>query len=195
MASSGADDASGAIKQATAMSVAEQEKMFQEMKQILAPYVGFGLESLDKFKSALPDLLKTFNPTMQQLEGTPGYKFALGQGLTAGQNKLTSMGLGNSGAAVQGAEQFAQGLASTTYQQAFNNDLTNRTTGYNMLMQPVQMGANAAAMQGNNAMTLGTNIGNTYSNEGNQLASIAMNNAAQQNQLLGTVVGGVLGFL
>lgn len=192
---SGADEAAQAQKEATGMSVAAQKEMFGEMKDILAPFVSFGMGALDEFKTQLPGLTEKFDPTMQELENTPGYQFALDQGLKGTNNALVAKGLANSGAALKGAAGYAQGLASTTYQQAFNNDLTQKSQRYNMLFSPVQMGANAAAMQGSSAMTLGTNLGNTFQNQGNQLSSIYMNDAAQKNQLLGGLLGGFMSFL
>lgn len=62
-----------------------------------------------------------FQPTMAQLEQTPGYQFTLQQGELATQNQFGSQGLGLSGAAMKGGAQYAAGLASTTYQQQFNN--------------------------------------------------------------------------
>lgn len=67
----------------------------------------------------------TFNPptNMQQLARTPGYQFALQQGLMATQNSQAAQGLATSGSALKSAATFAQGLASTTYQNQYNNAL------------------------------------------------------------------------
>ncbi len=54
------------------------------------------------------------------LRQTPGYQFALSQGLQATQNSAAARGLGVSGAALKGAATFATGLADNTYQQQFN---------------------------------------------------------------------------
>ena len=71
-------------------------------------------------KSPLPSN-PTFAPTMENLEKTPGYKFILDQGLKAVQNSYAAQGLGTSGAAMKGAADYAEGLASTTYQNQFKN--------------------------------------------------------------------------
>ena len=192
---SGASKAAKAQKESTAMSVAAQKEMFNEMKQILAPYVAYGLEGMEDFKTALPGLLEGFDPTMAELENTPGYKFALEQGQKGVANSYSAKGLSNSGAALKGAANFASGLAQGTFQQAWQNDAARKSQNYNMLMGPMQMGANAAAMQGGYAMSLGANLGATYQNQGNQLSSIYMQDAAQQNQMMGTLFGGIMGFL
>ena len=54
-----------------------------------------------------------------ELVKTPGYQFALSQGLQAAQNSAAARGLGVSGAALKGAATFATGLADNTYQNQF----------------------------------------------------------------------------
>ncbi len=71
-------------------------------------------------KSPLPSN-PTFAPTIENLEKTPGYQFTLDQGLKAVQNSYAAQGLGTSGAAMKGAADYAEGLASTTYQNQFKN--------------------------------------------------------------------------
>jgi hypothetical protein len=63
---------------------------------------------------------QTFNALSQTLGSGPqgfydqgGGKFLMDQGLDALTSKYTSMGLGRSGAAMKGMEQFREGLAST----------------------------------------------------------------------------------
>lgn len=76
---------------------------------------------------------------LKQLEGTPGYQFALQQGLKSVQNGAAARGLGVSGAAMKGAANFAEGLAQQTYVQNLLNPL----------MQMSQLGENAAVQTGN----------------------------------------------
>lgn len=88
---------------------------------------------------------------MSRLAQTPGYQFALQQGLQATQNGFAAQGLGQSGAAIKGAGQYAEGLASTTYQQQVQN-----------AQQLAGMGQNAAAGLG----TLGQQAGQIAGNFG-----------------------------
>jgi len=62
-----------------------------------------------------------WNPTMEGLAQTPGYQFALDQGLKATQSSAAARGLGVSGAAMRGAADYATGLASKTYDQQLKN--------------------------------------------------------------------------
>jgi hypothetical protein len=191
----GSEEAAQATRDAAKLSVDAQLKMYGETKELLHPYVEYGTNALADFKKQLPALTQGFNPSMQQLSTTPGYQFAMEQGLGGVQNGMASKGLARSGTAMRGAEQFAQGLASQTYQQSFGNDMAQKAQKFNMLMAPTQMGANAAAGQGGAAMALGANMGNTYQNMGNNLSSIYMKEAEQSNALFGSILGAAMGFL
>lgn len=57
------------------------------------------------------------------LHNTPGYQFALTQGLQSTQNSAAARGLGTSGAALKGAATYAEGLADNTYQTNLLNPL------------------------------------------------------------------------
>lgn len=69
-----------------------------------------------------------FEPSMRELENTPGYRFALDQGLKATTNRLAAAGLGGSGVQAQALTDYATGRASQTYQQQFENALKEFTT-------------------------------------------------------------------
>jgi hypothetical protein len=70
-------------------------------------------------------------PTAQQAAATPGYQFQLQQGTQALQNSAAGQGALNTGATGAALEQYGQGLASTDYQQDYNNALTQYQTAYN----------------------------------------------------------------
>src|SRR6185312_13199349 len=90
----------------------------------------------------------TFQPTMAQLEATPGYQFDRAQGLLGVANSNAAQGLGISGAALKGAAQYATGLANntlTTQQGIFQQNLGNVL---NPLMSLSSLGENAGAQTG-----------------------------------------------
>ena len=71
----------------------------------------------------------TWSPTQASLENTPGYQFALQQGLRATQNSLAASGLAGSGAAAMAAGNYATGLASQTWPQVFQTWLAQQQLG------------------------------------------------------------------
>lgn len=83
--------------------------------------------------AATPDFNSIFGGKSAQdwLAATPGYQFTLDQGLKSTQSALSAQGLGGtdpksglaSGSLTKGLSQYATGLASTTFQQQFQNYL------------------------------------------------------------------------
>jgi hypothetical protein len=103
-------------------------------------------------------LTQTFQPTMEQLAATPGYQFALQQGDQATENANTP-GVGAlSGPALKSLMSFNQGLASTQYQNSFNNFQSQQNNIFSRLSSIAGLGQNAAGNLGNQGAQLGTGI-------------------------------------
>ena len=148
---------SAAQQQAAASQTASQQQMamFNQVQGNLSPFMQGGQQALTQLQGLTgtgvggnpltAPLTSQFQPTMAQLEQTPGYQFSLDQGLKATQNSYAAQGLGASGAAMKGAANYAQGLASTTYQQQFQNNLSQNAQIANILQNQVNTGANSAA--------------------------------------------------
>lgn len=66
---------------------------------------------------------------MEQLD--PGYQFRINQGLQAVNNSAAARGGLLSGATLKELNNYAQGQASSEFQNAFNRNLTNWQTGFN----------------------------------------------------------------
>jgi hypothetical protein len=96
------------------------------------------------------------------LENTPGYQFALTQGLKAAQNNATSTGLGVSGSALKGAEQYATGLADQTYQQQVGDTYNAANMGLNAATNSAGIYAQTGGNLYNGTNALGTNLSNNY---------------------------------
>lgn len=161
---SAADTAARAQLQAAQLAAQTQLQMFGSVQNNLSPFIQGGIASLDRYINTVPSLAApistTFTPDLATLAQTPGYQFSLQQGEQATQNSYAAQGLGTSGAALKGAANYAEGLAGTTYQQQFQNWLTQqqlalsqRTQQANLLFAPVGLGETAAAGAG----TLGVN--------------------------------------
>ena len=144
---------SAAQQQAAASQTASQQQMamFNQVQGNLSPFMQGGQQALTQLQGLTgtgvggnpltAPLTSQFQPTMAQLEQTPGYQFSLDQGLKATQNSYAAQGLG----ALKGAANYAQGLASTTYQQQFQNNLSQNAQIANILQNQVNTGANSAA--------------------------------------------------
>lgn len=100
------------------------------------------------------DLTKSFSP--DDLQNEPGYKFNLEQGTNALNNTLAAAGGLQSGNAIKAGQQFSQGLADTTYGNAFARDNTNKLTTAGLLNSAVTPGLGAAGATADVNNNIGT---------------------------------------
>jgi len=173
--------AADAQTQAAREASQTQLAMFNKSQANLDPFRQLGTGAISPLESLTGTgaggnpltarLTAPFNPTIADLEATPGYKFTLDQGLKSVQNGYASRGLADSGAALKGAADYTTGLASNTYQQQFANHLSQNQQIYNMLLGQTSLGANAAAGQATNAQNTGQAVANNIIGAGNAQAA------------------------
>jgi hypothetical protein len=190
--------AGGLINANTASNAADQQAAtIKQGQEQLAKYYGLASNNLTPNITAgqgatnrLQQLLgigvapgsDQSNQIMSTLEQTPGYQFSLGQGLKATQNNLTAQGLGQSGQAVAGAANYAQGLASQTYGQVAGLLQGQSAQGQNAATALGQMGTGTASQSAQLYNTLGNDQaastiaqGNAYSGMANALGGAYAN--------------------
>lgn len=121
--------------------------------------------------------------TPGDLSQDPGYQFQMQQGNLAQERAASAGGMLDSGAALKAAQQFGQGLAGTTYNNAFQRDLSTKQNNYNMLAGQTNVGVQAA----NNGVGINNAIGNIGASgtiaQNNNLTNTAANLAGR------TVIG------
>lgn len=193
-----ADKQAGAAENAAEM----QSDAASQMRQDLSPYTGLGNKAINPLWSAMGYMADkngnmvvnpnaalqqkfSFNPT--DLAKTPGYQFALSQGMKGTNNALASQGLGLSGAQAKGLSTFATGLADQTYGDQYNRALSTYNTNYQVaannvgnLQNLVNTGQNSAAQAGQAGISGAAGAGNYLTQGANaQAAGITgMGNAA-----------------
>jgi hypothetical protein len=184
----GANRAASAQTAAAQAATQAQLQMFNQGKQALDPYISGGAGAFNMLNSNLSALTTPFGAPagsgpggqvdqhglQTALENTPGYQFTLGQGLKSTTNALTAMGLGTSGALGRGIADYSQGLASTTFQQQFQNYLQQHQQQYGMMMGPSQLGASAGQSLLGGAVGTGGQIGSNMIGAGNAQAAATM---------------------
>lgn len=194
----GANKAASAQKKQTNAANALQQEMYDRAEDNLNPYMQTGLDANTELQNRLQELTSPVVMDQTALEQTPGYQFTRDQGLKAVQNSAASRGLGISGASYKGAANYATGLADSTYQNQFNNAITNQGNAYNRLMGISGMGQNAAGnlagfgqnsanQQGQNLTSLGNAQGASYMTQANALGNAfqSVPDAMYTNKLLG----------
>lgn len=187
-AGNAADTQSEAARYAADLTAANTARTRED----LAPWRTAGGNALAMLNSRLRGLTAPITMTQADLEATPGYQFTRDQGLRAVQSAAAAKGLGVSGAALKGATRFATGLADTTYDKRFANELASRTSNYNMLYGPAALGENAAATTGNLG-TAGTAAQTNALMSGAQ--SEAAGSVGTANALSNALTGGVGNYL
>jgi hypothetical protein len=137
-------------------------------------------------KQRLSDLMG-FNgadPTAA-LRATPGYQFTLNQGLQGIENSAAARGMQLSGATLKDLNNYAQGMADTTYQQQLGDAQSVYNTDVGNLMQLAGLGGSSAGTASGNAISTGQGIGSTLTSTGNQIGSniIGAGNATAAGQV------------
>lgn len=117
--------------------------------------------------------------TAADLQNDPGYQFQLQQGNQALDRQQAAKGNYFSGSALKAAQDYGQGLADNTLNQAYNRYLTGNQQQYSQLAGQAGVGANAANSAGNQIGDLGTAKANS---------SIATSNTL--NGLLSSLLSG-----
>lgn len=144
---------------ATEAGIAEQRRQFDLARADQAPWLQTGQQSI----RTIGDLLRNGsifpNFTGADLTNEPGYAFRLAEGNKAIENAARARGMFMSPATVKELMRYGQDFASGEFQNAFNRDMANKTTKFNMLSGAAgtgQTAANALANAGaNSANTIG----------------------------------------
>lgn len=124
---SAGDSAKGLVDARTTDSNTTLQKLIEEIRGDTQPYRDAGSTGV----SALSDLVTSkpqFSFTPQDLQNEPGYQFQLNQGTEAINNSASSKGTLQSGNTLKALTEFGQGLAGTSYQNAFNRAKTTFDT-------------------------------------------------------------------
>jgi len=127
---------------------------------LFAPYNESGAAANRRLSELLSsgELGGQFNP--EDLENDPGYQFQLQQGEKALGRSQSARGSLYSGAALKEGQQFSQGLADSTFNDAFRRNLNSQGLTYNMLSGQSGQGLNAAGALSN----VNNNVGNIRAN-------------------------------
>jgi hypothetical protein len=165
-----AQQALGVSQTNQANSIGTQQNATLQQGANAAPYTSAGAGAANQLSSLLGSPGGGWNqsfqaPTAAQAAATPGYQFQLQQGENALQNSAAANGGLLSGNEAAAQQQYGQGLASTNYQQTYNNAFQNYQQNYAQYQNQI-----------GNLQNL-TNTGQTATGQVN-----ALNQAGAQNQ-------------
>lgn len=167
MGSEAAEDAAHAQGQAADQATAEQRRQYNLTRHDLAPWRNAGVESVRNLRRALRSGELTDAFTLGEFVQDPGYEFRLGEGNKAIERAARARGMYMSPATVKELLRYGQDFASNEFSNAFNRDMANRTSKYNMLSGAAGGGQTAANTIGNAGQNMAGNIGNLVTGAAN----------------------------
>ena len=152
-----------------------QQKQYDQTREDQAPWRAAGQKSLDRLMGILGGNgeYSSAKFTPQDLQNDPGYKFQQEQGMRGVNNMADSFGIG--GAALKSASRFNQGLADTSYNQAFNRYQTERTNTLNPLFQSAGFGPLANQQMQSAGNNYANNVGANMMDASNAQAGNIVN--------------------
>lgn len=138
----------------------------------------------------------------ESLRQTPGYQWQLGQGLQAVNNSAAAKGSLLSGATMKSLNNYAQGLADTTYQSAwnraqtaysnaFNRYTTNQNNIYSRLSGMTSTGLSAAQSNTSAALNSTSQQNSALQSNANAQSQAAYNSANATSSGLSSVNSGI----
>jgi hypothetical protein len=205
----GSASAANTEANASQAAAAQQMQMFQQVQANEAPYVQAGDNALTTLQTGLGlgpggtgtgPLDAPFNPT--DLAGAPGYQFTLDQGEQAIDSAATASGGVGGANTLKALGGYAEGLASTTYQQQLQDYMAQQQQTTGALGGLVTTGANAGSNSATGASTFGANIGasTTAAGQASAAGTLGVTNALgggisslSSNYLLANLLGGPSG--
>jgi len=178
--SQGAKSAASTQADAATRAGDVQKQMFDEQMKLQDPYRQAGLVGqnrlmdllglgTDKTAADYGKYAKDFS--MADYQADPGYAFRLSEGMKQLAGGARARGGAVSGRTMMGAQDYAQGLASQEYGNAFNRYQTNRANQLQPLGSLMSSGQAAASNQAGAAGQYGVNAGNAIMGAGNAIGA------------------------
>jgi len=191
----GGHEQAGAAKNAQELQAQEaqnaldfQKQQWNTQQQNQAPWLHAGQGAVSTLSNLLgsgqfaPWTGQFQAPTAQQAEQTPGYQFQLQQGEQALQNSAAASGGALSTGNLKNINNYAQGVASTNYQQTYNNALQQYQQSYNQYQQNQANVFNRYASLSGLGQTAAGQLGQEGQAASNNVGNISLTSGAQQGQ-------------
>jgi hypothetical protein len=182
-AQSGAAAQKSYAQQAQQLEQQNQQQGINQQQSLLAsttaaeqPYQALGQTATNAYTNLLNNPFQA--PTLQQAQNTPGYQFNLQTGTQAINENAAATGNLNSGNTGVALQKYGQGLATNTYQQAYQNALNTYNTNLGAAATGVNTGLNSTQQLGAFNQQAANNYSNLYLTGGQQQASQLNNQGA-----------------
>lgn len=187
-----AENAANTESQAAGAATAAQLSMFNTEQQDAQPYMQAGDQALAQINQNMPGWNAAATPTAAQVEATPGYQFQMQQTLANLGSSESAQGATYGTGTMAAMTNYANNVASTGYNQAFNNYQTSIQNAYGRLAGVAGMGAQTVAGLNSNATAVGANIGNNITSAGTASAAGTIGSAQAIGNSINTSTNGLM---
>ena len=195
ISASGAKSAASTQADAANRAADLQKQQFDQQMALQEPYRQAGLTGQNKLMQLLGlggdtgaanygQYAKDFS--MADYQADPGYAFRLSEGMKQLGSQARARGGAVGGRTMMAAEDYAQGLASNEYSNAYSRYQNNRLNQLQSLGSLMSSGQAAASNQAGAAGQYGVNAGNLVSQAGQSIAAGQMGAANSLAGGLGT---------
>jgi hypothetical protein len=196
-AAKAAEKAAEAQAAASREQLALQTRMYDEGVNRLAPYLRSGTRAQRAYGAELglnaaPKGYDEYE--MGRFRADPGYKFRVAQGLDAVQSSAAARGGLYSGNAMQGVNDYGQGMASQEYGNWYQRAYGAEQDHLNRLAGIAGNGQNAATGQASLGANYANSAGTAIANQGNAQAAGAVGSANAWNAGIDNAISS-LGYL
>lgn len=181
------------------------QQQYAEQNKNLSPYLSAGQTGASLLQAGfLPggDLAKQFSFDPSQIANNPNYQFVLAQGNKAVQQSAAAQGGLFSGGTLKALDQYSQGLATQTVNDAYSQALNTFQTNHNNLFQGYSTLANTGLsasneLQNAQALRLQGNIAgsNDYITGADAKAGSIVASQNQWNQAIGGIANAATTYL
>jgi hypothetical protein len=196
MSSDAASDAAAQANAQNQRGLDLQREMFDEQKRLSEPYRQAGLTGQNRLMEMLGlggdtgaagygRYAKDFS--MQDYQQDPGYAFRLSEGLKQLGSQARAQGGAGGGRTMMGIQNYAQGLASQEYGNAFNRYQTNRQNQLAPLGSLMSSGQAAAVGQAAQAGQYGANASNMLSQMGVNTGGATLAGSSAYGKAIGDI--------
>jgi hypothetical protein len=196
MSSDAASDAAAQANAQNQRGLDLQREMFDEQKRLSEPYRQAGLTGQNRLMEMLGlggdtgaagygRYAKDFS--MQDYQQDPGYAFRLSEGLKQLGSQARAQGGAGGGRTMMGMQNYAQGLASQEYGNAFNRYQTNRQNQLAPLGSLMSSGQAAAVGQAGQAGQYGANASNMLSQMGVNTGGATLAGSSAYGKAIGDI--------
>lgn len=190
ISSNGANDAAQTQANSVQSANALQAQEFNITQANEAPYIQAGDAALKTLQAgALPGGQFNKQFTMQDFMTSPEYNFQQQQGAQTINAAAAAGGTTGSPATTEALMQFNQGLASTSYQQNYDNFMGQQQAALQQEQQIALMGQAAVAGQAASGANYATQAGNNLIGAGNAQAAAQAASAKSYSGLATSLTG------